>query len=128
MVGRQPVGLARDPAASLGVGRRDWRQEREVVGLGQAPAAAGDSAERHCGIVSRSHSRVCGALSAAASCPFVYKITSDLEEAGARTAVGASAARLSWRRRSLVFAPLQTPRCAALCVFRRLFINRERWI
>lgn len=58
---RQSVRLARDPAASLRVGRRDGRKEREVVGLGQASTAAGDSAERHCELVSRCHSSVCDA-------------------------------------------------------------------
>lgn len=45
---REPVGLAGDPAASLSVSRRDGQEKREIVGLGQPPAAACDSAERHC--------------------------------------------------------------------------------
>lgn len=52
VVGRQAVGLAGDAAAALGVRRRDRCEEREVVGLGQPPAAASDSAERHL-VVSR---------------------------------------------------------------------------
>lgn len=47
MMRRQPVGLASDPATPLGVRRRDGAEKREVVGLGQPPAAACDSAERH---------------------------------------------------------------------------------
>lgn len=48
VVWRQPVRLARDAAAALRVRGRDGSQQREVIGLGQAPTAARYSAERHC--------------------------------------------------------------------------------
>lgn len=44
---RQSVGLAGDPAASLGVRRGDRSEDREVVRLGQPAAAASNSTERH---------------------------------------------------------------------------------
>lgn len=55
---RQPVRLASDPAASLGVRRRDGRKEREIIGLRQAPTATGDSTERHRGRSCR-HNIIC---------------------------------------------------------------------
>lgn len=44
----EPIRLAGDPAAAFCVSRRNWSEEREVIGLRQSPTAARNSAERHC--------------------------------------------------------------------------------